>query len=926
MATRRRGSEWRKWDLHLHPPGTKLSDGYPKDSLDKFITHLEGSDVFAFGITDYFSFDGFITVRNRYVEMYPFSEKVLFPNMELRLNENVNRQGDQVDCHLILPPETSDTVLHGITGRLLTQMTDSRERRLPCSELSMKSHYESAVVSRADLRECLDHSFGPSWSESDALIVVPASNNGIRAESGKVRKESIADEIDKFCHAIFGGTQNVAWYLRGDRYADKDQVSLPKPVFACSDCHSLDHVQERLGRQVKREGENREVSWVKADLTYQGLLQTLIEPEERVRLQLDPPDQKEAFRVIKSVRFTAPGVFPDSKIEFNPNLVSIIGSRSAGKSALLAYMSHSVDPQYTVAQQIAAGVPEGEVGPAAGLKWADVADVTCEVEWASGAETRGQVVYIPQNSLFRVSERPADVTQKIVPVLRRLAPDLVSNYEVLGAELGRIPTIIRGRVDRWFELQDDLERLLRQNSDLGDPTAIAASRDTVAHELAEHRRSIRGLTPEQEAELRRVRGVLSDLERQEEGQRALTLDLNRLVDRSSDGICSNLGEGVRVELSFNTSGLPVPGPIAEKIESLRRDEEARISAKIVAMIAWEIGVAESAIAEFQDLRTRVAGDNSDLIARGDGDEGARVLQARIDAYEKLLGELREGESEARAIRDEQASVIRDIEGNLTRRQTLIDNFVSEFNQSPRRIGEMSFGVESDFCEEDLVAASEAFNKREASRYLGGSRRECVDLREVSQNVSSFLSDVRSGLQKLRAGFDARAAAAGPLSITPKVAFYADMEGDRIGGFWRSSMTPGKQALFALTLIIDESPDAWPLLLDQPEDDLDSRSIYGTIVPFLLRRKRLRQIIMVSHNANLVVGADSEQLIVANRHGDDRRNPEGRVFDYLTGSLEWTAAPKGSGFVLDSGGTREHACEILDGGLEAFQKRKEKYAV
>ena len=76
---------------------------------------------------------------------------------------------------------------------------------------------------------------------------------------------------------------------------------------------------------------------------------------------------------------------------------------------------------------------------------------------------------------------------------------------------------------------------------------------------------------------------------------------------------------------------------------------------------------------------------------------------------------------------------------------------------------------------------------------------------------------------------------------------------------------GKQALFALTLILNESQEPWPLLIDQPEDDLDSRSIYLAIVPYLGERKKERQIIMVSHNANLVIGADSEVVIVANRH-------------------------------------------------------------
>ncbi|MGV2822658.1 TrlF family ATPase, partial [Brevibacterium casei] len=164
-----------------------------------------------------------------------------------------------------------------------------------------------------------------------------------------------------------------------------------------------------------------------------------------------------------------------------------------------------------------------------------------------------------------------------------------------------------------------------------------------------------------------------------------------------------------------------------------------------------------------------------------------------------------------------------------------------------------------------------------------------------------------------------------LTITKEIRFSAELDSDSIGGFARSSMTPGKQALFALTLILNESQEPWPLLIDQPEDDLDSRSIYETIVPYLVERKKERQIIMVSHNANLVIGSDSEQVIVANRHGIDRKNDRERTFEYFTGPLEHSQPLNAlSTTTLGRFGIREHACEILDGGQEAFEKRRNKY--
>lgn len=86
-----RGSEWRKWDLHVHPPGTKLSDGYgptmTESTWTDFCRVVEESDVAVLGIADYFSLDGFFEFKKQFSQRYPNSAKVFFPNLELRLNE-----------------------------------------------------------------------------------------------------------------------------------------------------------------------------------------------------------------------------------------------------------------------------------------------------------------------------------------------------------------------------------------------------------------------------------------------------------------------------------------------------------------------------------------------------------------------------------------------------------------------------------------------------------------------------------------------------------------------------------------------------------------------------------------------------------------------------------------------------------------------
>ncbi|MCD6194957.1 hypothetical protein J7K05_02075, partial [bacterium] len=116
----------------------------------------------------------------------------------------------------------------------------------------------------------------------------------------------------------------------------------------------------------------------------------------------------------------------------------------------------------------------------------------------------------------------------------------------------------------------------------------------------------------------------------------------------------------------------------------------------------------------------------------------------------------------------------------------------------------------------------------------------------------------------------------------------------------------------------------PILLDQPEDDLDNRSIYNDLVKFIKTKKKERQIIIATHNPNLVVGADSECVIVANQDGDKARNKT-YTFEYVQGALENSFVAKGESKVLYKQGIREHVCDILEGGKQAFQKREQKYS-
>lgn len=138
-----------------------------------------------------------------------------------------------------------------------------------------------------------------------------------------------------------------------------------------------------------------------------------------------------------------------------------------------------------------------------------------------------------------------------------------------------------------------------------------------------------------------------------------------------------------------------------------------------------------------------------------------------------------------------------------------------------------------------------------------------------------------------------------------------------------SMSEGKMAFVILRLLLDFSSSDYPILIDQPEDDLDNRAIYTELVQYLRSKKKLRQIILVTHNPNIVVGADAEEIIVANQHGINSPNPDGIKFMYRSGALEESFHNDNLNILLCQG-IREHVCDLLEGGNAAFQERENKY--
>lgn len=934
-----RGSEWRKWDLHVHPPGTKLNNGYASKGgapdLEQFCEIVHDSGLAAVAVADYFSLDGYFAAKAKYDELYRDDLMLWLPNLELRLPVAVNRQEQNVNLHLIFRPTLTKDEAEKFLGHLKTEGTKGATRnRVTCKDLSSNQDFESATVSIESIEHAIKETFGEhavhrSERSQHVLVVASAKGDGIRAggAGGRQRKNLLSDEIDKYADGFYanatGGSRE--YFLDTTRLESDDSVA-PKPVYDGCDAHNFDDLRKGLGKHVSDGDAHRNITWIKADPTYAGLLQTLIEPAERVAIQATEPDQKEPYKVINKVTFSGAKDFP-SEVLLNRNLNSIIGSRSSGKSALLAFIAHAVDPAETVRIQAeTAGLrDESDAGPAAGFTWSDVAGVTCEVEWESGGNTSGKVIYIPQNSLYTLSEQPDEITKKIAPALFRTYPTVKTAYDSAKSKVDTANIEIKASVDNWFSLDERIAERTREIHDLGDKTAITAERDRLQFEV----HAIKTAAKLTDSEVAKYQEVAGDLDGKQARLKEVSIELDQLssyVTLTGGTAPAVIPQTVQATVTIRPSSVEVPEATATRVENLKIEAVNDLVAKVEDALVESVRELEAEQAALEAQIQSVKADNAELIAKHEANEELATVVAEHKKQVSSLDEIaRRERSRDRLVADQKAVVV-NIEQGIKDRDAAWLALEANFTAEPRVLTDLTFGIEAAVPAEAVTHASSGFSQRSTNDYVK-SKGDDVSYRDAQADPGKFLRSLRDENVKLNKNFEPSAVAADVLTITKEVRFSAELDTDRIGGFSRSSMTPGKQALFALTLILNESQEPWPLLIDQPEDDLDSRSIYETIVPYLMKRKKERQIIMVSHNANLVIGADSELVIVANRHGADRKNDGDRTFEYFTGALEHSQPLNPSSpTTLGRFGIREHACEILDGGEEAFQKRQEKYKI
>lgn len=915
-----RGSEWRKWDLHIHTKGTNKNDNFSSSDFKEFcITLFKKAlekNIQAIGITDYFSIDNYKEVK-QFVDNIDstsdFEEQerdkirkiLLLLNVELRLLPATS-SGGLINIHCLFNPD--DSFLETLENDFFGSLEDSGGNKMnraglitlgkaSDSSLNDEGAYKKGVeefhIEPSNLIKLLKDK--PELKENAIIVVSNSNNDGASAlqehyklfenETGSLN--AVRRNIYKLSDAIFSGNPKDREFFLGEKNGCDDQLVISKcgslkPCVHGSDAHCED--------KLFNPDENR-FCWIKADLTFEGLKQILCEPKDRVKIQANRPEEKSGYHVIKSIEIDS-NICKQS-ILLNPNLNTIIGGRSTGKSTLLQLIAHRINPSIPDIKPFITNIPKDDIN----------------IVWQDDEENKDRdIEFFPQSHMYEIA-RDKEKKNKLIQDIVEEKDDkgLIKNYEKFCASN---KSAIQTNLDDLFKLQANINELTTTLKEKGDESGLRKEIENLQNKIKDSQQD----NSFSEEELKQYEALKKEI-----------LGVEQLLQKrkKDKAEITNLKDEELFNSSFSYKFNQLSDLNSEAIQEIFKS------------------VKQEAIKEWQDKLSAKLTDIDELLEKhrdeirhkkesGAFKKGSSQLEQnkqykelcdRLTIENKKLAEITSLQKQIANINTQKEALFKETVQNHVSFATKIDDLICDFSLIH---DDIEIKIEKiyrhDKCKEllkDFINLQshdrQGFVNDWGDKYQAGAKL----------NIEKFLQQALENKIELKAYKEIKDLTKGLLAENWfSISYELTYQNDTF-----NKMSDGKKAFVILKLLLEFSHKECPILIDQPEDSLDNRAIYNELVAYLKEKKKYRQIILVTHNANIVVNADAEEVIVANQHGEDSKNQNNVQFQYITGSLENTKQKDSTvDIVLHSQGAREHVCEILEGGTEAFKKRENKYAI
>lgn len=854
-------------------PGGVLS--YAQEIVEKAVE--VGIEVLA--ITDHNNVDDIAAFRSA-SRNHPVH---IFPGFELSSSEGVH-----LLC--VYPPDIADEKLDRYLGEFGIRDTS------PSAALATKSFSE--------ILEAVN-------SQGGITIAAHVTNNGglFKVLSGQPRMRAWQDE-NLLAVQIPGAVKDLPQDTR-------QIIENLNPDYHRRHASAIAVVNAKDVVEVEQLEDPSATCWIKMqEVSIDGLRQAFLDPGSRIRLnskeEIYTPDEH-----VEIVAIGWEGGFLDGvKVNLNPNLNVLIGGRGTGKS--------------TVVESIRSALGLDPIGDEAHKAHDGIIRQVLRNGTKISLLVRVQRPGLHEYRIERTIPNPPLVRETSGEVLHRTPEDVLPRVEVYGqheiSELARSPNKLTRLLDR-FVVRDE---------------SLARRKTSVSSDLAKNRRSLCETRNEIESSVERLAalpGLEETLQRfQEVGLEERLKERSLLVreERVIDSVPQRL-EPFREALNILQRELPIdltflseralkelPGrEILAQATSTLTELETEIR-PIAKSLEQALTIADSGVDQ-----VRTAWDVRRQQVQTEYERILRELQAsRVDGEEFIS--LRRQIEELRPLQ-ERLSLLRRVEKEQAnqRRELIVeweDIKAAEF----RALDKAARKVSKQLSDRVRVEVSAAGNREPLFQLLrdkiGGRMSEALDRLRTAPELSltHFVDACRSGAEALRDSYDMTPSQAERLAdgevevfmqieeleLKPTMAIHLNTAQTGEPPVWQplDDLSTGQKATAILLLLLLDS--SAPLIVDQPEDDLDNRFITEGIVPRMREEKQLRQFIFSTHNANIPVLGDAELIIGLTATGE-AGGGRARVVPEHMGSI-------------DSPSVRELVEEILEGGREAFETRRRKY--
>jgi ABC-type cobalamin/Fe3+-siderophores transport system ATPase subunit len=657
--------------------------------------------------------------------------------------------------------------------------------------------------------------------------------------------------------------------------------------------------------------------WIKMTTPcFESFRTAFFDPESRIRLNSDAPEQNPAAFV--AMRMTG-GYLDGVTAEFSPHLNTVIGGRGTGKSTLLECLRYALDipPKGKQASRLHDEIIKENLGKASGC---------IEVDVISSAQN---------NRLYQVSRRygePPIVRDKASGEVSSLQPgDLLPGIEIYGQneifEMSQDAQSHLRLLDRFLpnesefkvrqhevkkRLSDNRLKLNKAREDLDDAQAQVAKLPKLQEQLQSYEslgiKEKLAKTPLFARERQLVQRTRTELERLQEGLATLE---DSLPDASflSEKALEGLPDGALLApmgTALQQLRATVSAKLAEMKAALsqaKQDCSGHVASWKAALVAGEAEL-EKTLRGLPDMAGRSGQEVGTALQRLLKDvERIKPMQARMDTLEKLRA----------AQQQERRNLLAELSDIRAQRTAVLQKAAKTLNQ--KLAGKLKVLIHS----EALRAGLKDFLVQCHFEGVGEKRLSWIDEAQALTPLS-LVALIRKGQEALQAGLSMTPMVADALSKMPeskvmeleelslddRVEIQLNVAHGEASPDFRplNRLSTGQQCTAILHLLLLENTD--PLIVDQPEDNLDNAFIAERIVRELRKTKTHRQFLFATHNANIPVFGDAEWIGVFQSTGEQ---------------ATLGAEQQGS---IDVEPIRKQVAEILEGGKEAFLRRKEKY--